>query len=243
MSHSGANAVKGFNEGREREDYTGPVRQAGYISTATSLVRAVTSAGSELGRRCWGSAPAPRPFRVCNHDRSRRSGVTAGTLRELIGKAMDAVLVTGLVSLVLDEDGTLVDTEDFFRHLEDDTRLMVLEKGQSWRSTHRGTVSYALTQKPKNSKDIARITLDIYKRNPRDLFGSLNVRATFYGLYSMTFDIKGLGPKKVIRELLRVMASMLHGVGHILVSAASFMRRIVEGGDTAMGSFEWPARP
>ncbi|GCC46574.1 hypothetical protein chiPu_0030859, partial [Chiloscyllium punctatum] len=59
-------------------------------------------------------------------------------------------------------------------------------------------VSYSLTQKPRNAKDIARITFDIYKLSPRDLFGSLNVRATFYGLYSMTFDVKCLGPKKVI---------------------------------------------
>lgn len=64
-----------------------------------------------------------------------------------------------------------------------------------------GMLSYGLgREKPKNSKDIARITFDVYKQNPRDLFGSLNVKATFYGLYSMSCDIQGLGPKKVLRS-------------------------------------------
>lgn len=58
-------------------------------------------------------------------------------------------------------------------------------------------LSYGLgREKPKHSKDIARITFDVYKQNPRDLFGSLNVKATFYGLYSMSCDFQGVGPKK-----------------------------------------------
>ena len=62
-------------------------------------------------------------------------------------------------------------------------------------------LSYGLgREKPKHSKDIARITFDVYKQNPRDLFGSLNVKATFYGLYSMSCDFQGLGPKKVLRS-------------------------------------------
>lgn len=33
---------------------------------------------------------------------------------------------------MLEEDGTAVESEDFFQLLEDDTCLMVLESGQSW---------------------------------------------------------------------------------------------------------------
>lgn len=63
-----------------------------------------------------------------------------------------------------------------------------------------GMLSYGLgREKPKHSKDIASITFDVYKQSPRDLFGSLNVKATFYGLYSMSCDFQGLGPKKVLR--------------------------------------------
>ena len=62
-------------------------------------------------------------------------------------------------------------------------------------------LSYGLGQeKPKHSKDIARITFDVYKQSPRDLFGSLNIKATFYGLYSLSCDIQGLGPKKILRS-------------------------------------------
>ena len=62
-------------------------------------------------------------------------------------------------------------------------------------------LSYGLGwEKPKHRKDIARITFDMYKQNPRDLFGSLNIKAPVYGLDSMSCDIQGLGPKKVLRS-------------------------------------------
>lgn len=35
-------------------------------------------------------------------------------------------------TLVLDEDGTVVDTEEFFQTLPENTVLMVLDKGQKW---------------------------------------------------------------------------------------------------------------
>ncbi|XP_062895184.1 cell death activator CIDE-B [Mobula hypostoma] len=237
MSLCGPRPDEGSVSRRASEDQAGFLGSRGYISSASSLIRSVTTASADLTRRWWNSEPPQRPFRVCNHDRSRRKGLTAGTLRELVNKALDALLITGVVSMVLEEDGTAVDTEDFFDHLDNDTVVMVLEKGQRWTS-QRGMVSYALTQKPKNSKDIARITFDIYKLNPKDLFGSVNIRATFYGLYSMTFDIKCLGPKKVIRELLRAMSTLLYGIGHLLLTASSFTRRAVEGSATLVEYYD-----
>lgn len=53
--------------------------------------------------------------------------------------------------------------------------------------------------KPRTGKDIARVTFDLYKLNPKDLFGSLSVKATFQGLYSVSADFQCLGPKKVLR--------------------------------------------
>nr|XP_024647701.1 uncharacterized protein LOC105478966 [Macaca nemestrina] len=45
--------------------------------------------------------------------------VMASSLQELISKTLDAlVITTGLVTLVLEEDGTVVDTEEFFQTLE-----------------------------------------------------------------------------------------------------------------------------
>lgn len=73
-------------------------------------------------------------------------------------------------------------------------------------------LSYGLgREKSKHSKDIARITFDVYKQNPRDLFGSLNVKATFYGLYSMSCDFQGVGPKKVLRSEINMSHNPIVG--------------------------------
>lgn len=48
-------------------------------------------------------------------------------------QTLDAFLISaGIVTLVLEEDGTIVDTEEFFQSLDDNTHFMVLEKGQKW---------------------------------------------------------------------------------------------------------------
>ncbi|XP_004647544.1 cell death activator CIDE-B [Octodon degus] len=197
------------------------------------LLRSVSSISSEFGRRVWTSAPPPqRPFRVCDHKRTVRKGLTAATRQELLDKALETLLLSGVLTLVLEEDGTAVESEDFFQLLEDDTCLMVLEPGQSWSTARGGMLPYGLgREKPKHSKDIARITFDVYKQNPRDLFGSLNVKATFYGLYSMSCDFQGVGPKKVLRELLHWLSKLLQGIGHVLLGISSTLRHVVEGGE------------
>lgn len=47
-------------------------------------------------------------------------------------QAQGALLVPDPLTLVLDEDGTVVETEAFFCTLEEGTVLMALGKGQSW---------------------------------------------------------------------------------------------------------------
>ncbi|KAE8622703.1 hypothetical protein XENTR_v10005341 [Xenopus tropicalis] len=198
----------------------------------TSFIRSVSSVGSEISRRVkTASSPPQRPFRVCNHDRTVRRGVTAGSLRELIARAMDALFLSGVVSLVLEDDGTQLDREDFFETLEDGSVVMVLEKGQKW-MPQKNILSYSLQQeKPRNSKDIAKVTFNVYKLNPRDLFGSLNIKATFYGLYSMSCDFQCLGPKKVLREFLKFLSVTLQGIGRVLLTASGVLRRLLEGSD------------
>lgn len=53
--------------------------------------------------------------------------------------------------------------------------------------------------KPRTGKDIARVTFDLYRMSPKDFFGSLSVKATFQGLYSVSADFQCLGPKKVFK--------------------------------------------
>uniref|UniRef100_A0A670IJW9 Cell death inducing DFFA like effector a n=1 Tax=Podarcis muralis TaxID=64176 RepID=A0A670IJW9_PODMU len=143
-------------------------------------------------------APLPaaaRPFRVCNHDRSSRRGVVASTLEELISKTLDTLMITaGLITLVLEEDGTVVDTEDFFQSLGDNTHFMVLEKGQKWKP-----VSVVL--KIPKKMGVANITFDLYKVNPKDFIGCLNIKATFYEIYSVTYDIQCMGTQPCIGEI------------------------------------------
>lgn len=133
--------------------------------------------------------------------------------------------LSAAVSLVCEEDGTEVDSDDFLMTLPDNTMLMALQPGETWspqsvrprRETSershvcRGVISLCLIRqgsvvlrssgrdKPRTGKDIARVTFDLYRLSPKDIFGSLSVKATFQGLYSVSADFQCLGPKKVLR--------------------------------------------
>lgn len=50
------------------------------------------------------------------------------------------MITSGLVTLVLEEDGTVVDTEEFFQTLGDNTHFMILEKGQKWTPVSKSAV-------------------------------------------------------------------------------------------------------
>ncbi|XP_061108886.1 cell death activator CIDE-B [Conger conger] len=197
------------------------------METTSSLIKAVS-------RRVW--TANQRPFRVCSSDRATRKGVTTGTLQELRETVAQALLLAALtLRLVCEEDGTEVESEDFLQSLPDNTVLMGLGPGQTWspspKSQGGGVLFSSANKKPRTGRDIARVTFDFYRLHPRDVFGSLNVRATFQGLYSISADFTCLGPKKVLREALRVASSLLQAVGHMLITSASVIRRIIEGAD------------
>ncbi|NXY86282.1 CIDEC protein, partial [Alcedo cyanopectus] len=143
-------------------------------------------------------APRPRPYRVCNRDRSLRKGVMARSLAELLRQAQSVLLAPGPVQLVLDEDGTVVETEAFFRTLEEGTVLMALSKGQSWVASKTPGYQLSLSHKPPRKIDVACVTFDLYKTNPRDL-GCLNVKATLYGTYTMSYDLHCYGAKRLVK--------------------------------------------
>ncbi|DAA15899.1 TPA: cell death-inducing DFFA-like effector a-like [Bos taurus] len=110
---------------------------------AGALLRPLTFMGSQTKKVLFTPFMHPaRPFRVSNHDRSSRRGVMASSLQELLSKTLDALVVASqLVTLVLEEDGTVVDTEEFFQTLGDNTHLMVLEQGQKWTPIIRKALS------------------------------------------------------------------------------------------------------
>lgn len=53
--------------------------------------------------------------------------------------------------------------------------------------------------KPQRRKDVARITFDLYKNNPQDFIGCLNVKATLYGTYSVSYDVRCYAAKKMLK--------------------------------------------
>ncbi|NP_001305312.1 lipid transferase CIDEA isoform 2 [Homo sapiens] len=188
--------------------------------------RPLTFMGSQTKRVLFTPLMHPaRPFRVSNHDRSSRRGVMASSLQELISKTLDAlVIATGLVTLVLEEDGTVVDTEEFFQTLGDNTHFMILEKGQKWMpgSQHVPTCS------PPKRSGIARVTFDLYRLNPKDFIGCLNVKATMYEMYSVSYDIRCTGLKGLLRSLLRFLSYSAQVTGQFLIYLGTYMLRVLD---------------
>uniref|UniRef100_A0A3Q2E1Q9 Cell death inducing DFFA like effector b n=1 Tax=Cyprinodon variegatus TaxID=28743 RepID=A0A3Q2E1Q9_CYPVA len=191
------------------------------METTSSLLKSVT-------KRVW--SPPQRPFRICCNRRETRKGITAGTLKELKERALLLTISAASVYLVCEDDGTEVDSDEFLMTLPDNTTLMALEPGQTWKP-QAGSVVLKNHDKPRTGKDIARVTFDLYKISPKDVFGSLSVKATYQGLYSVSADFQCLGPKKVLREVLRVASALLQGAGHLLITAASMIRRVIEGAE------------
>ncbi|XP_034981942.1 lipid transferase CIDEA [Zootoca vivipara] len=191
-----------------------------------SLVSVGASLGSVTRQTLFPPLPAvARPFRVCNHDRSSRRGVIASTLEELISKTLDTLMITaGLITLVLEEDGTVVDTEDFFQSLGDNTHFMVLERGQKWKPGPRPC--FASVQQPKKM-GVANITLDLYKVNPKDFIGCLNIKATFYEIYSVSYDIQCMGAKAVLRMMLRYLSHIAQVTGHVLLYTGTYVLQLM----------------
>ncbi|XP_029311042.1 lipid transferase CIDEB [Cottoperca gobio] len=196
------------------------------MDATSSFIKSVT-------KRVW--SPPQRPFRVCCHNRETRKGITAGTLEELKERVCQVLLLSlsaVSLSLACEEDGTEVDSDEFLMSLPDNTILMALEPGHTWRPPPGEVVSkFKDHNKPRTGRDIARVTFDLYRISPKDVFGSLNVKATFQGLYSVSANFECLGPKKIIREALRVASTLLHAAGHLLITSASMIRRIIEGAE------------
>lgn len=196
------------------------------MDTTSSFLKSVT-------KRVW--SPPQRPFRVCCHNRETRKGITAGTLEELKERVCQALLLTlsaVSLSLVCEDDGTEVDSDEFLMTLPDNTMLMALQPGQTWRQQSGPVVPKSQDHiKPRTGRDIARVTFDLYRMSPKDVFGSLSVKATFQGLYSVSANFQCLGPKKILREALRVASTLLHAAGHLLITSASMIRRIIEGAE------------
>uniref|UniRef100_A0A3B4XGX9 Cell death inducing DFFA like effector c n=1 Tax=Seriola lalandi dorsalis TaxID=1841481 RepID=A0A3B4XGX9_SERLL len=197
------------------------------LLTPSSLSN-VSASASMTQQLLSGLAPQPKPFRVTNADRSVKKGIMADALEDLMNKVRRGKTLSQF-ALVLDEDGTGVDTEEFFQTLADNTVLMVLEKGQKWtphpNSPSRDQLS---DHRPLRRTDVAKLTFDLYKNNPKDFIGCLNVKATLYGVYSVSYDLRCYAAKNMLKEALRWTIFSMQATGHILLGSSCYIEQLLE---------------
>lgn len=143
------------------------------------------------------------------------------SLQDLLDKVQESLHTTSSVSLLLEEDGTFIESEEFFQTVLDHTLFMVIEKGQKW------TLPKGFPDKLCR-RDVARITFDLYKESPQDFIGCLNVKVTLYGSYSLSCDVQCTGAKKIMREALRLTMYTMQATGHILLGTSSYVQQLLD---------------
>lgn len=72
------------------------------------------------------------PYKVVDVTREKKYGVVAKSLQDLVIRACDKLKLTGSIKVVLDQDGTEVDEEEYFSTLDKNTTLMLLPADQNW---------------------------------------------------------------------------------------------------------------
>ncbi|XP_016350113.1 cell death activator CIDE-3-like isoform X2 [Sinocyclocheilus anshuiensis] len=155
-------------------------------------------------------------------------------------RVMDVFHMDFVSALVLDEDGTGVDTEDFFQTLKGNTVLMVLRKGQKWAPQQRHLPDQKKVERKHNTKsgpgcgwkkprkDVAKLTIDLYKNHPQDFIGCLNVHATLYGMYSVSYDLQCYKAKRMLREALKWTLFTMQTTGHVLVGTSCYIQHLID---------------
>uniref|UniRef100_H2MQQ5 Cell death inducing DFFA like effector c n=1 Tax=Oryzias latipes TaxID=8090 RepID=H2MQQ5_ORYLA len=201
------------------------------LLTPTSLSN--VSVSTSMAHQLFSHVPRPKPFRVTNADRSVKKGMMADGLLDLLNKVSESLSLDGIVLLVLEEDGTGVDTEEFFQTLPENTVLMFLEKGQKWTPLLSGCHQ-------QSRKDVAKLTFDLYKNNPKDFIGCLSVKATLYGAYSVSYDLRCYAAKKVLKEALRWTLFSMQATGHILLGSSCYIEQLLEEEERAQKSLALP---
>ncbi|XP_068520673.1 lipid transferase CIDEB isoform X1 [Anas acuta] len=153
-----------------------------------------------------------------------------GTLRDPPGHggaaAAEALGLSLPVELVLAEDGTAVDTEGFLGALPPHTPLVALGPGQRWEPPK--AVTFGGQWEPPGARggdEVARVTVALARAGPQDLVGRLRVTAAVRGLRC---DVVGLGPERLLRELLRLLAATTRAVGQSLLNLSALLRRLLD---------------
>ncbi|XP_024248909.1 cell death activator CIDE-A [Oncorhynchus tshawytscha] len=187
-------------------------------------VRSVSTIQTTISRRIL-PPPQPRPFRLCTQSRRQRKGLMAASLDDLLDQTASAFLLTcQFLILVLEEDGTVVDSEAFFQSLPANTPVMVLQKGEMW------TRVLPSSSQP-NRNGIGKLSFDLYKLNPKDFIGCLTIKATLYEIYTLSYDVQCTRAKGILKALLRCLTSVARVVGQLLLCGSSYILQYIGDDD------------
>lgn len=77
----------------------------------------------------------------------------------------------------------------------------------------------------RGGDEVARVTVALARAGPQDLVGRLRVTAAVRGLRC---DVVGLGPERLLRELLRLLAATTRAVGQSLLNLSALLRRLLD---------------
>lgn len=204
-----------------------------------SLSKCVTASASVTQQVLSVQSTRSKPFRVTNAERSLKKGLTAHALEDLLYKVKESLNVSNETVLVLEEDGTEISSEDFFQTVPENSVLMVLDKGQKW--TPLLVIPNAQLRKcGKDRTDVAKFTIDFYKTSPKDFIGCLNVKATFYGAYSVSYDVRCYPAKKLFKEAMRWTLFSMQATGHVLLGSSCYIEQLLEADDAGKLSLMLP---
>ncbi|XP_053725315.1 cell death activator CIDE-3-like isoform X3 [Synchiropus splendidus] len=201
----------------------------GFSRRSRWCVTASMSAANKTQQILSARVARSKPFRVSNAERSVKKGITADSLDDLMNKVKDSLDLISVAALVLDEDGTDVDNEEFFRTLPDNCVLVVLEEGQKWtQQTSTSSRDQLVKWQSEQRTDVAKLTFDLYKNDPRDFIGCLNVKATLYGAYSLSYNLRCHAAKKVLKEALKWTTLSMQATGHILLCSSWYIEQLLD---------------
>uniref|UniRef100_UPI0037E728B1 lipid transferase CIDEA n=1 Tax=Semicossyphus pulcher TaxID=241346 RepID=UPI0037E728B1 len=191
-----------------------------------TLVRSVSTAHTTISRHILPSAPS-RSFEVCTHGGRRQHVLEASSVDQLLQQAVRVFMLTcHFLTLVLEEDGTEVDSEEFFQSLPSNTRLMVLEKGETWTQNK----ILPSSREPKRN-GIAKLTFDLYKLHPKDFLCCLAIKASLCQMYSLCLDIRCTRIKHILKSLLRCLTCVSRLAGQLLLFTSSSLLQLTAEDD------------
>uniref|UniRef100_A0A3Q3LPC1 Cell death inducing DFFA like effector a n=1 Tax=Mastacembelus armatus TaxID=205130 RepID=A0A3Q3LPC1_9TELE len=167
-----------------------------------------------------------RCFNVCTHNRRMRQDLMASSLEELLAQAARMfVLSCCLLTLVLEEDGTVVDSEEFFQSLPNNTALMVLP-GRPAKLSNRGRRVFPNCCQPTRSI-IAKLAFDLYKLHPKDFLCSFGIEASLYEMYKLSYDFKCTKMKHILKLMLCCLTSLVRQAGQLLIYSSSSLLQLI----------------